>query len=139
MAQTRPFFLLLTTLLAGLPAVAQPRRATAATAAPPAASAPASTAGQERIIAVLNGDIITTGDVINRGRLFALSTGLPVTPEVLERLRPQVARQLEDERLRLQEVQRRKISVSDREIAEAIGEIEQRNGMPKGALSASLN
>ena len=56
----------------------------------------------------------------NRGRLFALSTGLPVTPEVLERLRPQVARQLVDERLRLQEVQRRKISVSDREIAEAI-------------------
>ena len=143
MAPTRPF-LLLTMLLAGLPAAAQPRRATPG--APPAAqgasaqgAAPASTAGQERIIAVINGDVITTGDVVNRGRLFALSTGLPVTPEVLDRLRPQVARQLVDERLRLQEVQRRKIAVSDREIAEAIGEIEQRNGMPKGALSASLN
>ena len=141
MAQTRPL-LLLATLVAGLPALAQPRRAaaaTAGTAAAPAPAAPASTAGQERIIAVINGDVITTGDVVNRGRLFALSTGLPVTPEVLDRLRPQVARQLVDERLRLQEVQRRKISVSDREIAEAIGEIEQRNGMPKGALSASLN
>ncbi len=30
------------------------------------------------------------GDVDARGRLFALSTGLPVTPEVLDRLRPQV-------------------------------------------------
>ena len=87
-------------------------------------------------MAVVNGDVITPGDVEARGRLFALSTGLPVTPEVLDRLRPQVTKQLIDERLRLQEVQRRKIVVGDREIADAIGEIEQRNGMPKGALRA---
>ena len=91
-----------------------------------------------QIIAVVNGDVITNDDVANRGKLFALSTGLPVTPEVLARLRPQVLKQLVDERLRLQEVQRRKIGVSAREIADAIGEIEQRNGMPKGALGASL-
>ena len=109
----------------GAPAAGTPR------AAPPAA-------GGEKIVAVVNGDVITTGDVNNRGRLFALSTGLPVTPEVLDRLRPQVAKQLVDERLRLQETQRRKIAVSDREIAESIGEIEQRNGMQKGALSSSL-
>jgi len=145
MAPIRPILLLTALLavqsLAALPAAAQPRRATPGVPAPaaPAAGTPASTAGQERIIAVVNGDVITTGDVANRGRLFALSTGLPVTPEVLERLRPQVARQLVDERLRLQEVQRRKISVSDREIADAIGEIETRNSMPKGALGASLN
>ena len=124
-------------LMAAAPAAAQVRRPPAPS---PDAAAPsgAPSAGQERIIAVVNGDVITTGDVVNRGRLFALSTGLPVTPEVLARLRPQVSRQLVDERLRLQEVQRRKISVSDREIAEAIGEIEQRNNMPKGALGASL-
>ncbi len=147
MAPTRPL-LILAAALAALPAAslaasAQPRRPAPPGAAAPANTAPgntapANTAGQERIIAVVNGDVITTGDVSNRGRLFALSTGLPVTPEVLERLRPQVARQLVDERLRLQEVQRRKIAVSDREIAEAITEIEGRNGMPSGALSASL-
>ena len=92
----------------------------------------------EKIVAVVNGDIITTGDVSNRGRLFALSSGLPVTPEVLERLRPQIVKQLIDERLRLQEAQRRKVVVSDREIAEAIGEIEQRNGMAPGSLNSSL-
>ncbi len=94
--------------------------------------------GGERIVAVVNGDVITTGDVDNRGRLFALTTGLPVTPDVLSRLRAQVTKQLIDERLRLQEVQRRKISVSDREIAESIAEIEQRNNMQRGALAASL-
>ena len=106
--------------------------------APAAPSAQAPQQGGERIVAVVNGDVITTGDVDNRSKLFALSTGLPVTPEVLGRLRPQVSKQLVDERLRLQEVQRRKIAVSDREIAEAIGEIEGRNNMPKGALAGSL-
>ena len=92
----------------------------------------------EKIVAVVNGDAITSGDVIARGRLFALSTGLPITPEVLDRLTPQVLKQLVDERLRLQEVQRRKIVVGDREIADAISEIESRNGMAKGALGQAL-
>ena len=113
---------------------AQPRQARV-----PALPAPAGApVPSEKIVAVINGDVITSADVEARGRLFALSTGLPITQDVLDRLRPQVTRQLIDERLRLQEVQRRKISVSDKEIADAIGEIEQRNGMPKGALAASL-
>ncbi len=128
--------LFLLALLAAGGADAQPRRLAAPPAARPDAAAPSSDAMQ--IITVVNGDVITNADVTNRGKLFALSTGLPVTPEVLARLRPQVLKQLVDERLRLQEVQRRKIGVSDREIADAIGEIEQRNGMPKGALSGSL-
>ena len=74
----------------------------------------------QAIVAVVNGDVVSSGDVENRGRLFALSTGLPVTKEVLDRLRPQVVKQLVDERLRLQEVQRRKVVVSDAEIAEAM-------------------
>lgn len=110
---------------------AQGRRPLATASAPEAA-------GSEKIMAVVNGDAITSGDVTARGRLFALSTGLPVTPEVLERLRPQVLKQLVDERLRLQEVQRRKIVIGDREIAQSIAEIEQRNGMPAGALGSAL-
>ena len=113
------------------PAVAQARR-------PLAAASPAEPAGSEKIMAVVNGDAITSGDVAARGRLFALSTGLPVTPEVLDRLRPQVLKQLVDERLRLQEVQRRKIVIGDREIAQSISEIEQRNGMASGALGSAL-
>lgn len=100
---------------------------------PPSPSKPG-----EAIVAVVNGDVISTGDVDNRGKLFALSTGLPVTKEVLDRLRPQVIKQLIDERLRLQEVQRRRIVVQDAEIAEAIGEIEARNGMQPGQLRRAL-
>ena len=114
------------------PAAAQARRV------PQVPALSADPAATERIVAVVNGDAITSGDVAARGRLFALSTGLPVTPDVLERLRPQVLKQLVDERLRLQEVQRRKIVIGDREIAQAIAEIEQRNGMQAGALGLAL-
>ncbi len=109
---------------------------TSATAQPATPSAPAGPS--EHIVAVVNGDVISQGDVEARGRLFALSTGLPVTPEVLARLRPQVTRQLIDERLRLQEAQRRKIVVSDKEIADAVAGIEQRNGLGNGALRSKL-
>ena len=102
-------------------------------------AAPSATAGNtERIVATVNGDVISQGDVLARARLFALSTGLPTSPDVLARLQPQIKRQLIDERLRLQEVQRRKIVVSDKEIAAAIGNIEQRNGMQPGALRQKL-
>lgn len=117
---------------AATPALAQPR------ARPPAHTPAVAPPSGESIVAVVNGDVITNADVMNRGRLFALSSGLPVTPDVLARLRPQVAKQLVDERLRLQEAQRRKIAISDREIADAIGEIEQRNGLAPGALSNNL-
>ena len=131
MSNYRSFLLCAALAVAVVPAMAQPRR-------PLAPATPVDPAMSEKIVAVVNGDAITSGDVTARGRLFALSTGLPVTPDVLARLRPQVLKQLVDERLRLQEVQRRKIVIGDREIAQAIGEIEGRNGMAKGAMGAAL-
>ena len=65
-----------------------------------------------RIVAVVNGDVISNADVDNRTRLFALSTGLPMTQDVLDRLKQQITRQLIDEKLRMQEVQRRNIVVA---------------------------
>jgi len=90
------------------------------------------------IAAIVNGDVISRQDVVNRARLFALSTGLPISPDVVQRLTPQITQQLIDERLRLQEIQRRKILVSDAEIAKAIGEVEVRNNMAPGTLRKRL-
>lgn len=90
------------------------------------------------IAAVVNGDVISAGDVFSRARLFALSTGLPVSQDVLNRLVPQVRRQLIDERLRLQELQRRGIVVGDRDIAAAIAEVEASNRMPAGLMRRRL-
>jgi peptidyl-prolyl cis-trans isomerase SurA len=91
-----------------------------------------------KIVAIVNGDVISRGDVDSRRRLFALSTGLPTSTDVLDRLAPQIRQQLIDERLRLQEIQRRRIVVDDQDIAHAIADVEQRNGMPAGTLRQRL-
>ena len=126
---------ILSSLLASTALASSAQAAPAATeeAAPPEPAGPA-----DGIVAVVNGDAITTGDVANRTRLFAVSTGLPLSPEVLARLRPQIIRQLVNERLELQEMQRRKIVVGDDEIARAIASIEQRNHMAPDALRQTL-
>jgi peptidyl-prolyl cis-trans isomerase SurA len=110
---------------------------------PPAAAGKGAPAAQSnpdamRIAAVVNGDVITNADIDARTRLFAMSTGLPVSPDVLSRLRPQILRQMVDERLRIQEALRRKIVIQDQAIANAIRDIEQHNNLPNGALRAKL-
>jgi peptidyl-prolyl cis-trans isomerase SurA len=92
----------------------------------------------DTIVAVVNGDVITRSDVDNRARLFALTTGQNIAPDTLKLLRPQITRQLIDDRLRMQEIQRRKISVPDVDVAHAIGEIERRNHMDAGGLLKKL-
>ncbi|MGC8475529.1 MAG: peptidylprolyl isomerase [Acetobacteraceae bacterium] len=103
--------------------------------APPPAPAPAP---MVRIVATVNHSPITNLDVDNRARLFALSAGLTLSPDVLDRLRPQILRQLIDERLRMQAVERAHIVVPTKAIADAIGGIEKRNGMAPGTLRKRL-
>jgi peptidyl-prolyl cis-trans isomerase SurA len=113
----------------------------AAHAATPPAPAPLPPPSNDaaKIVAIVNGDVISREDIDNRRRLFALSTGLPASEEVLDRLAPQIMHQLIDERLRLQEVQRRRIVISDQEIAKAIADVEQRNNMAPGTLRQRLS
>ena len=90
------------------------------------------------IVATVNGEAITLGDVDSRRRLFALSAGLPMTGDVLARLTPQVTNQLIDERLKLKEILRRELMVPDQAIAASINNVEQRNGMAPGTLKRRL-
>lgn len=115
-------------------------------APPPRGSRPAATPaveqgpvrGEDRIMAIVNGDVVSRADVVNRARLFALNAGLALPPEMLDRLSAQLVRLLVDERLRMQEVQRRRIPVSDADVAEAVRDLESRNGLPSGALRQQL-
>lgn len=116
--------------LVALPAQAQPR--------PPAATGDVPPGPRNRIVTVVNADIVTTLEVRSRARLFALNAGFAATPEQLERLAPQITRLLVDEKLRLQEVQRRQILVSDEDVANALADIERRNNLPRGALLQQL-
>jgi peptidyl-prolyl cis-trans isomerase SurA len=129
-------FLVLAALAApGADALAQPtgRQDAQRAAAPPRNAAPTN-----RIVAVVNGDVVTESEVQSRARLFALNVGLEPAGDLLTRIRPQIVRLLIEDRLRLQEVQRRRIPVGDDEVASAIGDIERRNGLPQGGLRSQL-
>ncbi|MCX7382000.1 MAG: peptidylprolyl isomerase [Alphaproteobacteria bacterium] len=124
----RPALLALGLAVAFMPAAGIAQPAIKPTASPDAA----------RIVAIVNGEVIAQGDVDNRRRLFALSAGMGAAPEVLSRLTGQVTNQLVDERLKLREMQRRQVVVPDVAIAEAIRNLENRNGMPEGAMRKRL-
>ena len=106
--------------------------------APKKEQAPAAKPPEDQILAVINGQVLTQRDVDNRAKLFVLSTGLPVSPDVMNRMRGQIIHQLIEERLKTQEMLKRHINVEPEQIAGAISNIEQRNGMPKNALRDRL-
>ncbi|WP_431281728.1 peptidylprolyl isomerase [Humitalea sp. 24SJ18S-53] len=104
----------------------------------PLSTSPAS-AQTNRILAVVNGDVVTQADVTSRARLFALNSGAAgAGAGFTERLSAPILRLLVDERLRAQEVARRRVPVTDGDVAESITDIERRNNVPPGGLVRQL-
>ncbi len=101
-----------------------------------APSAPAANAMS--IAAVVNEDIITVFDVQARLGLYLATSGLDNTPDIRSRLMPQVVNALIDDRLKLQEAKRLKITTGENEIRSSVDGIEQRNGMRPGAFRGML-
>lgn len=130
--------ILLAAAAAGLAAVAPAGgRAQVPATAPAQVHAPA-VQDVEAIAAVVNHDVISIYDVLERVKLVILSTDLKDTPQTRQRLVPLVLRSLIDEHLQLQEAKRLKLKVSDEEIKLALSEIEQQNHIKKGKLDEFL-
>lgn len=102
------------------------------------APAPISTPDSSGMAAVVNGQVITTQDVAARSRLLALSIGLQPGPQVIQHLAPQVTKQLIDQTLQQQEIDKMNVTVSNQDVEDAISHIEQQNGIPAGGLQSKL-
>ena len=88
----------------------------------------------QSIAAVVNHDVISVFDLLERMKLVIVSSDLKDTPETRQRLLPLVLRSLIDERLELQEADRLEIKVSDDEIEKALTQIEGENKIEKGQI-----
>lgn len=120
----RPFLALV--LLAALLIQADPRPSWAQ----------AASGNVNSIVAVVNGDVVTRSEIESRRRLLALSAGM--TGDTSAQGGDQILRLLIDERLRIQELSRRRIPVTDQDIASSVANIESRNGLPPGGVVQNL-
>lgn len=90
------------------------------------------------IAAVAGDEAITNIDVDMRLKFVFATTRFSNTPESIARLRPQVVRSLIDERLQLQEGRKNKISLTDKEVEQAIAAIENQRQIPPGGIHRML-
>ncbi|HVI19181.1 MAG TPA: peptidylprolyl isomerase [Gaiellales bacterium] len=81
----------------------------------------------QRIAAVVNDDVITSQDLIDRLNLAIATGNLPNDAATRQRLAPQVLRGLVDEKLQLQEAKRLGQTPSDAEVDQAVTTVAQRN------------
>lgn len=92
----------------------------------------------ESIAVVVNDDAISMSDVEARLKLIMVSSGMPRTAEVQERLAPQIINVLIDERLMIQEAARQEIVIPPEEIEAGFAKIAGQNNMTPDQFRAVL-
>jgi len=90
------------------------------------------------IAAVVNDDVISMYDLYGRMKMVLLSLEIEDSPEVRKELMPQIIRSMVDERLKLQEAKRQKISISKSRIEETVQIIEKNRKIEKGKFAEYL-
>jgi len=85
----------------------------------------------ERISAVINDDIVSESEVNDRIILVISSSGLANNAEMKRKFRSQILGELIDEKIKIQEMSRLKINVSDEEVEEGIALIASQNKIKK--------
>lgn len=88
----------------------------------------------QRIAAVVNDDVITSQDLIDRLDLALATSGLPGDAQTRQRLAPQVLRGFIDEKLQLQEARRLGLDVTENEVDQGLDTIAARNNTDRTTL-----
>jgi peptidyl-prolyl cis-trans isomerase SurA len=127
--------------LCGAAQAQRPQGPQAAVQAPPQAAPGQSATGhapEMRIAAVVNDDVVSVLDLVSRMQMVMLSSNIPDTPELRERMGRQVLRSLIDEKLQMQEGKRQNVTVTDSDVDKALQQIAQQNNMSTEQLTGLL-
>ena len=90
------------------------------------------------VAAVVNDAPISVVDLVERIKLVAASSNIPMSPQQSQEMAPQILQQLINEKLQLQESERRGFEVTDADIDRAKTLIEQNSGLPTGGIDQFL-
>jgi len=130
--------------LAPMTAAAQTAPAPGSTDAALSAPAPVDTGLGESVAAIVNDDIISTYDLVQRMRLLAVTSGIQPDENTLPQLQREAMRSLVEERLEFQELRRvekehkTEIIASDAEVDAEIEEVARGNNITGPQLLAQL-
>lgn len=91
-----------------------------------------------RVVARVNDDAITDFELRQRITFAVRSAGMQETPDLQQRLAPQLLRQMIDERLQIQHSKGLGVKPSEAEINQRVSEIERTAGMQPGQFKAYL-
>ena len=104
----------------------------------PAGAATPKATDVERIAAIVNDQIISEYDLEQRIDLVKTVTRVPDDPADLKRLQTQVLQNMVDEKLQLEEAKKKDVSVSDKEIQDALLDLGRQNNMPDAQFAQFL-
>lgn len=94
---------------------------------------------QLKIYALVNGEPITSADMQSHINAFIMTTGIPYNAQTKKMITNKVLQNAIDEKLKIQEAKKHNISVSNKEVNEAIRRFEKGNGMQAGQLQRILD
>jgi peptidyl-prolyl cis-trans isomerase SurA len=138
MLAARWLFFLLVCLCAILPAARVPAAGSVPGQRQPAGPPPAEPYPSDGIAAVVNDQVISVDDLASRIKMVMLSTNIPDSPEMRQRLASQVLRTMIDEKLELEEAKRQDVTATDDETAKAFALIAKQNNMTVAQLDDVL-
>ena len=90
------------------------------------------------IVAIVNDGAITQVDLATRMRIAIVASRLQDTPEVRQRLAPQVLRALIDEQIRVQEADRQGVNIPERALNDRIDALAKENKMSREQFEQML-
>ena len=93
---------------------------------------------ESSIATVVNDEAISAADVAARTKLILVSSGIPDTPEMREKMRPQILNNLIEEHLMMQEAGRNEITVKPEDIESGFASIGKQNNMSAEQFKAIL-
>lgn len=93
---------------------------------------------EETIVAVVNDEAISEGDLNARVKLAMLAGSYPDTPEVRDKIQAQVLKSLIDDQLRIQEARRLKLSVDREEVENELKATAEQNHQTLAELKELL-
>lgn len=99
---------------------------------------PVSAASSFKIVAVVNGDIISNQDIQNRINAFLMTTKIPLNDQTRNMIVQRVTHAAIDEKIKLQAAEKNNIHVSEKDIDASVANFEKNNRIPKGELKNIL-